>query len=95
MIAAKRSAVDHDHIHQFKYTESDVARLCRESRLELLESGSYNFLPRNELRKALGPLASNRPVLKIINALDKVLTAIAPKMATNLYFIARRPNDPQ
>jgi len=79
------------HAHTRRYDESDIISICKNSGFELVELGRYNFLPRNEVANALSGALDNKPAALIFNCLDRLLSRLIPRLATNYYFVARKP----
>jgi SAM-dependent methyltransferase len=76
--------------HQFRFTAADVAALCAQAGLELLERGTYGFLPRNVLRRLPAAIKDSRVVASLVNGVDDGLAALAPVVCQNRFFVARR-----
>lgn len=80
-----------EHFHEMKYDEARIADLCKRSGFALLETGKYNFLPRNQLYKLPTLLSDTSAGVALINAVDRALGAIAPRYLQNFFFVAQKP----
>jgi SAM-dependent methyltransferase len=78
------------HFHHRKYTAEQVRELWSAAGFEILDMGSYNSLPRNELRVLPGMIRHNAAFIAAYDMMDHALTAMAPALATNHFVVARK-----
>lgn len=79
-----------EHFHHRKYVTDDIRDLLSARKLELLEVGRYNFLPRNQLAR-LPKFWKDRDVgVKLLNLVDLALSKTMPVLNQNYYFVARK-----
>lgn len=84
-LARKRRA---SFYHQYRYRRSDIARLCREARMRLIEVKLYNVLPRRIMNRLPG---KNSSILaSVYRWLDSAIGLVAWPFAQNWAFIARK-----
>jgi SAM-dependent methyltransferase len=83
-----------EYFHRRKYTLRDIRQLTSEAGLQVERHGSYNFLPRNQLRKLPRVVNDTRIGAGLINLVDSAGTAILPFVVQNLFFVANKPRKP-
>jgi SAM-dependent methyltransferase len=91
--AASRSLGERKQLgdfHRYRFTGRDIRNLCREARLELVDSGRYGFLPRNSLNRLPARLRDARFVSSALNRGDAMLERLFSPVVQNYYFVARR-----
>jgi len=76
-------------IHEYRFKENDVRKLCKASGLELLEIGRYGILPRNSWVK-FTVLGNFKIVVLIWNLMDEILSKLFSPICQNYYFVARK-----
>jgi hypothetical protein len=62
------------------------------SGLNLVECGSYNFIPRNQLRRLPHFWRDRLAGVTTLNIMDSVLSKFIPIFNQNHYFVAQKPN---
>lgn len=77
------------HQHSRLYTRAEVQRLLPPE-LSIVECGRYNIVPRNPLHALPVWVRDSPACVAGINLLDDSLTAIAPVLAQNWFFILRK-----
>jgi SAM-dependent methyltransferase len=78
------------HFHQRRYGAGDIRRLWNEASLEIVEMGTYNFLPRNKVRALPRRLRRNTAFARLYDGLDRALGAILAPVRTNYYVVGRK-----
>lgn len=78
------------HFHKRKYTADSIRRLWEPQGFEIVDIGLYNALPRAELRALPGAVRHSRAFAAFYDALDGLLGAVAPKLCTNYFVVARK-----
>ena len=77
------------HQHSRLFTFGEFNRLLEGTSFELLASGRYNFLPRNELQKI--PAIADTPAgARLIDWFDGLFAALLPWFCQNWYFVLRK-----
>ena len=86
----KKMLVRNSHVHSRKYSKSEVYKLFSKAGMSVLETGRYNWLPRNEGAKILGPIGNTLRGARIFDAIDSRLTRLLPGFAQNHFVIAAK-----
>lgn len=79
------------HVHEFRYTRRDIARLVSDAGLVLAESRRYGILPRNSGARLPRPLRASRAAARAWDALDRVLAVPLSAFCQNYCFVAVKP----
>ena len=78
------------YFHRRRYDEQNIHALWSDAGLDVLECGTYNFMPRN-LLNALPSLIRRHPLFaRAYDTLDTATTAVLGRFATNFFVVARR-----
>lgn len=88
--ALARRVPDKD-CHVYRYGPADVRRLWGGAGLEVLSIQRHGFLPRNVWRRLPPALCDARAAVLAWNALDRLLSALAPPLCAQMMIVARRP----
>jgi SAM-dependent methyltransferase len=80
----------HLHQHSRLYSKAEFEQLLEGTSFEILESGRYNFLPRNQLNHLPAFMAESPAVARAIDALDGLLAAVLPWFCQNWYFLLKK-----
>ena len=80
------------HFHSRRYSMGSAKRMFEKADFQVVDSGSYNFLPRNEISKVLRNSADSVSTAKRVGSMDRLLASVMPKLTTNLYLIAKKPS---
>jgi len=78
------------HHHQFKYTRTDIERLCRQAGLELFKVKRYGFLPRNMWGGMPKRVANSKLVSFLWDWKDNVLGFLFNPLCQNFLFLAKK-----
>lgn len=79
------------HIHLYRYTKDDIARMMRDAGLDLVKAKTHGFLPRNSWNHPrLKPIGDKAAVNRSFNAIDHTLAQCIRPIAQNFMFVARR-----
>ncbi|OHB76677.1 MAG: hypothetical protein A2Z34_12080 [Planctomycetes bacterium RBG_16_59_8] len=81
------------HAHSRLFSARTVRDLIEGTSLEILESGRYNFIPRNMLNRFPPSLVNSPFVCRVIDAADDILSAMLPLFCQNWFFILRKRAD--
>jgi SAM-dependent methyltransferase len=84
-----RSRGAKETFHRFRFTTTDIHRLCEASGLELLEIGRYGFLPRNSMNALPRWLRDSVSLARAVNRGDAVLESVFSLFVQNHFFVAR------
>jgi len=76
--------------HSKKFTLPDIKRLCSDAELDLLEVGTYNFLPRNITGKIIPGLSQSAGFVRWFDRVDLCLSRIFPIFCSQIYFVAKK-----
>ena len=80
------------HFHKRKYDSAEVRRLWTEAGLEVIDLGLYNSLPRAELRLFPRVVKQSSIFTVVYDGADAAVTAVAPRLCTNFFVVARKPS---
>ena len=79
------------HQHAFRYTRHDIDAMIRATGLDLLDTSTHGFFPRNSWNhRWLRAIGNSRPVAQAFNALDRTMAIGAAPIAQNFLFAARK-----
>ena len=78
------------HAHSRLFTLGEFKRLLEGTSFEILQSGRYNFIPRNSFNRIPGTLSNQRWFYHLVNTFDDVLAWICPGLCQNWFFILRK-----
>ena len=79
------------YIHEYRFTEKDIRKLCKKAGLEIREIGRYAILPRNSWGN-FPNLGNSKVVVLIWNLLDEIFGRVFSPICQNYYFVAKKPN---
>lgn len=82
-----------DGFHRYRFTRSDIQRLCGKAQLTVSEVGRYGFLPRNSFNRLPRILRESRRLASITNLADSALERWFSPFDQNYYFVARASAD--
>jgi len=86
-----RSTRPDKHIHLYRYTKNDVAKMMQTVGLELVKAMTHGFLPRNSWNHPRLKTIGDRAVVnRTFNAIDRTLAQCIRPIAQNFMFAARR-----
>ncbi len=91
LIEALARCFPNKHYHKFRYTGSDIAALVKQSKLQLVETKRYGFLPRNIWQYAPKRLRHTRIFALAWDILDALLAFPFTLLCRNYIFVARKP----
>jgi SAM-dependent methyltransferase len=78
------------HEHTKLFTERDVRELLQGTSFRILESGRYNFIPRNSFNRLPKALADQPWFCRLADAGDNLLARLLPGLCQNWYFILQK-----
>ncbi len=78
------------HQHSKLYTAGSFNDLLRGTSFQIIDSGRYNFFPRNVLTYLPQWFSSSKSVVSMIDHLDDALAAVFPIVCQNWYFVVRK-----
>ena len=78
------------YYHRRRYDEPQIRRLWHEAGFDVVEVGTYNFLPRNQLRSLPRALRSHPAFVRAYDALDRILGSMLGRFNTNYFVVGRR-----
>jgi SAM-dependent methyltransferase len=82
------------HEHSKLYTDQDFQDLLKGTLFEILESGRYNFIPRNSFNRLPKAVTDQPWVCCLIDACDDFLARLFPGLCQNWFFILRKKRPP-
>jgi SAM-dependent methyltransferase len=78
------------YYHRRRYDEAQIQKLWNDAGFAVVEVGTYNFLPRNQLRSLPRVLRSRHAFARAYDALDRALGAVLGQFNTNYFVVGRR-----
>ncbi|MEO7362820.1 MAG: class I SAM-dependent methyltransferase [Gemmatimonadaceae bacterium] len=85
---ARRSRTSHSH--KYLYGRADIATLCDQTGLKLLEVKRYGALPRNIWHRTPPSVGNSGAAVTLWNTMDSLLGALLPRWTQNYLFVARK-----
>jgi SAM-dependent methyltransferase len=80
----------HMHQHSRLYTYAQFTELLKGMHFEILESGRYNFIPRNRLTILPPAMTDSRLGARLIDSIDGFFCALLPWFCQNWFFVLRK-----
>ena len=88
-----RNAFSKKHWHAFRYTRRDIEALMNDAGLDLVETGTHGFLPRNSWNSRwLKAMGNQQRLAQGFNVVDRGLAKGLSPIAQNFLFSAKRPS---
>jgi SAM-dependent methyltransferase len=78
------------YYHRRRYDEPQIRRLWEDAGFEVVDIGTYNFLPRNQLASLPTGLRSRGAFARLYENVDRFLGTLLARWNTNYYVVARR-----
>ncbi len=78
------------HFHRRKFDAAEIRALWAESGFEITSIGRYNALPRAGLHRLPAILRHSRTFAAFYDAIDSIITTIAPMVCTNFFVVAKK-----
>jgi len=87
-----RNAFSNKHWHAYRYRRRDIEAMVDDAGLQLVETGTHGFLPRNSWNGRWLKAVGNRHSFATgFNTADRILSTSFSPIAQNFLFSARRP----
>jgi SAM-dependent methyltransferase len=80
------------HFHKRKFDEAEIRALWAAAGFHVMDLGFYSALPRAELRLLPGFLRHNPSFARLYDLVDDAVTSILPKVSTNFFIVAQKPD---
>ena len=78
------------YVHPRRYREREIRSLWAEADLAVVEIGTYNALPRNELRAMPRLVRTSDYFIKAFNAVDDAIGFAFPRICSNYFVVGRK-----
>ncbi|MEO7456614.1 MAG: class I SAM-dependent methyltransferase, partial [Gemmatimonadaceae bacterium] len=66
------------YYHRRRYSASRIRELWADAGFDIVRMGTYNFLPRNQLRSLPHAVRSSRTIARLYNGIDRMLGGLLP-----------------
>jgi SAM-dependent methyltransferase len=79
-----------EYYHRRRYDRRSITQLYEGAGLQVVEMGTYNFFPRNQLTRLPRIIRGSALFARLYSAVDELFSFVLGRFATNYYVVARK-----